>query len=298
MELRQLRYFLAVARTRNFTRAAEEVHIAQPPFSRQISQLEEELGARLLDREARPIALTEVGELVRQQASEIIARIDQLKADVRSMASGHRRPFRMGVEVSLLYGRLSEVIKLIRADLPDIEFDLIEMRAADQIDALKAGHIDAGITHNALHDDAIEHVLLREERLCVAFAPGSPLDRQCGESIPLRAVAGEHMIFYREDKGEGRLDAGHDLLARHGIYPERVREIRDLQAALGLVAAEMGVCIVPESVRRMRTDDVHYRSLAEADAITPIILSFRRGVASDIVIRILRVADELVRELQ
>jgi len=296
LELRQLRYFLAMARTRNFTRAAEDVHIAQPPFSRQITQLEEELGARLLDREARPIALTEAGELVREQASEIIARIEQLKADVRSMASGHRRPFRIGLEVSLLYGRIPEVIKRVRAELPEVEFDLIELRAADQIDALKAGHIDAGLTHYAVRDEAVEHVLLREERLCVAFAPGNSLERQSGEKIPLRLVAGERMIFYREDDGEGRLDPGHDLLARHGIYPERVREVRDLQAALGLVAAEVGVCIAPESVRKMRATDVHYRSIAEADAIAPILLSFRRGVTSDMVAHILRVADQLARE--
>ncbi len=298
MELRHLRYFLAVSRTRNFTRAAEDVHIAQPPFSRQITQLEEELGARLLDRESRPIALTEVGELVRQQAAEIVARIERLKTDVRNMASGRRRAFRIGLEVSLLYGRMPEIIKRVRADLPDTELELMELHARDQIDALKAGQIDIGFSHNAMGDGSIEHVLLREERLCVAFAPGGPLDQLGGESIELQALVGERLIFYREDNGEGRLDPGHDLLARHGIFPERVREIRDLQAALGLVAADVGICIVPESVRQMRATDIHYLVLADVDATTPIFLSFHRGTSSDVVTHIRRVIDQMVSELR
>ncbi len=298
MELRQLRYFLAVSHTRNFTRAAQDVHIAQPPFSRQITQLEEELGARLLDREVRPIALTDAGELVRQQATEIVARIERLKTDVRNMASGRRRAFRIGLEVSLLYGRMPEIIRRVRADLPDTELELMVLHAGDQIEALKAAQIDIGFSHYAMRDCAIEHVLLREERLCVAYAPGGPLDRLGGASIALEALAGERLIFYRKDNGEGRLDPGHDLLARHGIFPQRVREIRDLQAALGLVAADVGVCIVPASVRQMRATDIHYLPLVDVDAITPIFLSFLRGTSSDVVTHIRRIIDEMVDDLR
>lgn len=295
MELRQLRYFLAMSRMRNFTRAAEEVHIAQPPFSRQISQLEEELGVRLLDRETRPIALTEAGELVREQAAEIIARIERLKTEARTMASGRPRLFRIGLEVSLLYGRMPEIIKRIRADVPDIELDLIELHASDQIDALKAGQVDIGFSHLAMPDDAVEHVLLRKERLCVAFAPGSALDRPGSGGIALQALAEQRMIFYREGNGEGRLDPGHSLLTRHGIFPERVREIRDLQVALGLVVANVGVCIVPESVQRMRPTDIRYRPLAEVDAIMPVFLSFLRETPSGVVAHFRRVIDQMVR---
>ena len=295
MELRQLRYFLAMSRMRNFTRAAEEVHIAQPPFSRQISQLEEELGVRLLDRETRPIALTEAGELVREQATEIIARIERLKTDARTMASGRPRLFRIGLEVSLLYGRMPEVIKRICADVPDIELDLMELYASDQIDALKAGQIDVGFSHHAVRDNAIEHVLLREEPLCVALAACSQLDHLEGECIALRALAGERVIFYREGHGGGRLDPGHSLLTRHGIFPERVREVRELQVALGLVAANVGVCIVPESVRQMRPTDIRYRPLADVDAVTPIFLSFLRETPGDLVTHIRHAIDQMVR---
>jgi LysR family transcriptional regulator, benzoate and cis,cis-muconate-responsive activator of ben and cat genes len=170
LELRQLRYFVAVARERNFTRAAEALGVAQPPLSRQIQQLEEELGVTLIERGSRPVRLTDGGRLLHEQAVQVLERVEEMKAITQRVHEVERPRFPIGLVPSTLYGRLPDLIRRYRAARPGVELTLLELTTLEQVAALKEGRIDVGYGRIPFEDPAIERTLLRNERLSAARA--------------------------------------------------------------------------------------------------------------------------------
>jgi LysR family transcriptional regulator, benzoate and cis,cis-muconate-responsive activator of ben and cat genes len=275
IELRHLRYFLAVAAERNFTRAAERLNMAQPPLSRQIHQLEQELGAPLFDRDSRPLKLTAAGRLFYEQAIQVTQRMDELKALMRRFVAAERRRFVIGFVPSVIYARLPSIIRGFREAAPDVELSLVEMMSLEQIGALKEGRIDVGFGRIRFDDPAVRRDVLREERLGVALPAGHPL--LAGERpIELAALAEGALIVYPREPRPSYADQVLSLFRDHGVEPASVQEVRELQTAIGLVAAEAGACIVPASVRLLGRTEVVYRDLAQP-ATSPIILSRRVG---------------------
>ncbi|HUH90195.1 MAG TPA: LysR family transcriptional regulator, partial [Lysobacter sp.] len=155
MELRQLRYFVAVAQTRNFTRAAEQLHIAQPPLSRQIQQLEDELGVQLLLRNSRPLRLTDAGRVFREQALQILARVEQMKAATQRTGRNERSVLAIGFVASTLYSGMPLLVRRLRQQRPELDIQLLEMMSMDQIEALKTGRIDIGFGRVRAIDPAV-----------------------------------------------------------------------------------------------------------------------------------------------
>ena len=169
MELRHLRYFVAVAQERNFTRAAEKLNIAQPPLSRQIHDLEAELGIALLDRDSRPIRLTEAGRLFYEHATQVLERVNDLRTMMRRFRDAERPRFVIGFVASTIYAALPALIRRFRAATPGLDVSLVEMVSLDQIAALKEGRIDVGFGRIRFDDPAVRRDVLREERLVVAL---------------------------------------------------------------------------------------------------------------------------------
>ena len=174
MELRHLRYFVAVAAEGSFSRASEKLHIAQPPLSRQIQQLEDELGARLFDR-GRPITLTESGRYFYQQVRQLLARVDEIKSMTRRIAKGSVNEFRIGFAASILYESLPELIRRFRLATPDVQMAMLEMNTLEQMGALKDGRIDVGFGRLRFGDAAITQKVVSQERLIAAIPTGHPL---------------------------------------------------------------------------------------------------------------------------
>lgn len=272
MDLRQIRYYVAVATTRNFTRAAEQMHIAQPPLSRQIQQLEDELGVQLLQRNSRPVRLTEAGRLFYEQALQVLHRVDQMKNAARQVGRNQRQSISIAYVASTLYGGLPMLVRMFRKRYPDTDVHLVDMGSIQQIQELKSGRIDLGFGRIRSNDSSVARTVLREERLVLAIAPGSPLAADSGR-IGLPALADQRLIIYPKDPRPSFADHVLGLLHDQGIQPAEVHEVRELQAALGLVAAEMGVCIMPAAAR-LRSDLV-YRLIDDERATSPIILSHR-----------------------
>jgi LysR family transcriptional regulator, benzoate and cis,cis-muconate-responsive activator of ben and cat genes len=283
MELRQLRYFLAVCRNLNFTRAAEEMNIAQPPLSRQISNLEDELGVRLLDRDARPIRLTSSGEFFQGRAQEIISRVERLKSETIAYGRGGRQTFRIGFETSVLYGHLPAVIKRMRALNPHLDIDLRALSTPEQISGIKGGTIDIGVGRETVVDDHVEQKLVRKEPLLVALYLSHPLAEDAIDAVRLADLAPDTFIFYHDQTAGRGADPAALIIERAQFTPIRRTQIPDLMAALGLVAAEAGICIVPATVQRMRTVDIRYKRLDSEGATSQVLLSFLRGGASPMV---------------
>lgn len=275
MDLRLLRYFVVVAEEGNFNRAARRLHIAQPPLSRAMQQLEALVGYPLLDRKSRPLDLTPLGKLLYEQSLLIISRMEDVEAMVKAAAGSHRRRLVVGYVASTIYARLPELIREFRKAAADVELVLIESTSLEQIAALKDGRIDVGFGRIRFDDPAVRRIILREEKLVAAFPIGHPLALQEGP-ISLRELAMEPQIIYPRMPRPSYADQVISLFRDHALEPHIVHEARELQIAIGLVAAEEGVAIVPESVQRARSHDVAFRDLAEP-GISPIIMSHRTG---------------------
>lgn len=273
MDLRQLRYFVAVARERNFTRASEQLHIAQPPLSRQIQLLESELGVVLISRNSRPLRLTDAGRLFYEQALQVLGRVEQMKASTRRVGLRERSVLSIGFVASTLYGGLPMLVRKLRQKEPELDIQLLEMITVQQIDALKTGRIDIGFGRVRSNDPAVERTVLREERLVLAIPRGTPLS-DSSDPISIASLAGERLIVYPKEPRPSFADQILTLLHDQGVHAAEVQEVRELQTAMGLVAAESGVCIIPASARLLRSD-LHYRLVDDDHATSPIILSHR-----------------------
>jgi LysR family transcriptional regulator, benzoate and cis,cis-muconate-responsive activator of ben and cat genes len=295
VESRQLRYFVTVARERNFTRAAEKLRIAQPPLSRQIQLLEDELGIALFDRSSRPLELTEAGRLLFEQAVQVIDRMVEMKAMIGRLLNAEKPRFSVGFVPSTLYGYLPEVIRRYRAARPGVELTLLELTSIEQITALKEGRIDVGFGRIPLDDPAILRTLLRNEKLCAALPPRHALAARKG-LLRLDELAAYPIIVYPSTPRPSYADQVLALLRDRGLKPPAIHEVRQLQTALGLVAADSGLCIVPASVEYFQRDNVVYRPLDEPNAVSPIIMSMRKGDRSPEVALILRLIKEMYRK--
>ncbi|GLU33888.1 LysR family transcriptional regulator [Trinickia caryophylli] len=273
MELRHLRYFVAVAEERNFTRAAARLHIAQPPLSRQIQQLEENLGVQLFERDARPLKLTDAGRFFHSHAVQLLAQMSELESMTRRVGK-IERSLSVGFVGTTLYGLLPKIIRRFRDENSAVELSLHEMSTMDQMKALKEGRIDVGFGRIRLEDPSVRRIVLREERMIVALPVGHPLEA-ARPLLSLRELVDETLIVFpkapRPSFADQVLAAFHD----RALEPRQIYETRELQIALGLVAAGVGVAIVPKSVHGLKRDDVTYKDLDDPRLVSPIIMSMR-----------------------
>lgn len=294
MDLRQLRYFVAVARERNFTRAAESLHIAQPPLSRQIQLLEEELGVVLIIRKSRPIRLTDAGRLFYEQALQVLGRVDQMKDATRRVGLNRNPVLSIGFVASTLYGGLPSLIRKLRQSAPELDIQLLEMLSIQQIPALKEGRIDVGFGRLRHSDPNVVGTVLREERLVVALPRGTLL-AQDDTPLPPAAVAGHKLIVYPKEPRPSYADQVLSMLRDEDIRPAEVFEVREIQTALGLVAADSGICIIPSSARQMRSD-VQYRMIEHPRAVSPVVMNHRVGEGSHYLDLIRTLIDDMYAE--
>jgi DNA-binding transcriptional LysR family regulator len=273
MELRHLRYFHAVASELSFSRAAQRLHMAQPPLSRQIRQLEEELGAELIDRGAKPLQLTPAGRFFFEQSAQLLDRVKEVCEATRRIADGKREWFGIGFVPSMLYGMLPDLIRRFRTAAQGVEVGLLELTSTQQVEALKAGRIDVGFSRMVLEDRDISYELIFEEPLVAALPARHRL--LSAQRVSLRKLAAEPLILYPARPRPSHADQVLQLFRSRGLVPTTAMEANELQTAIGLVAAGVGVTLVPASVHRLHRDDVAYRPLTDAGVVSPVLINFR-----------------------
>ena len=273
MELRHLRYFVAVAEERNFTRAAERLHMAQPPLSRSIQQLEETLEVQLFQRDSRPLKLTETGKFFYAHAVQLLAQTAELESMTRRVGN-IERSLSVGFVGSTLYGMLPKIIRRFRDENATVELSLHEMSTMDQIRALKDGQIDIGFGRIRHEDPNIRRVILREEKMIVALPEGHPLSL-LKPILALSDLVSETLIIFPKSPRPSYADQVLSAFQDRGLKPRRIYEVRELQIALGLVAAGEGISVVPSSVYGLKRDDVSYKELDDPTLVSPIIMSMR-----------------------
>ena len=273
MELRHLRYFCVVAEELNFTSAAERLHMSQPPLSRQIKQLEQEVGAELFERGPRGLRLTATGKFFQQHALQILEKVDATLESTRRMARSKRVMFGIGFVASVFYGQLPLLVRDLRQK-DNVELGLAELTTVQQIQALKAGRIDMGFGRLRIDDPEVEQEVLFNEPIMAAVPCGHPLE---GTTPTLAELARYPLILFPAKPRPSMADIMLGMFRRQGLKVEVVQEANELQTALSLVASEIGITLVPEQVRRLRRDGISYIYLADRSLTSPVICSRRRG---------------------
>ncbi|KNC93330.1 LysR substrate-binding domain-containing protein [Trabulsiella odontotermitis] len=267
MEFRHLRYFLTVAEELHFTRAAEKLNIGQPPLSQQIQSLESELGVKLFNRTKRSVALTEAGEHLVIQAKEILRMSGALQSELRDIEQGKTGELRIGFTTTGLFvDELSHPLKTYRRRYPDVRISLFEMYSQQQFDALLHQDIDIGyvrLTPNTTQDGLDIHIL-RHDRLCVVLPEDHP--EAAKDSLTLADVRHEPFIFYPEKSGAAVPERVRRLSQRAGFTPTVVQEAAEVLTHIGLVAAGVGISVLPKPVDSLRPGGVRFIPLADEDA--------------------------------
>lgn len=295
MNIRQLRYFLAVAQELNFTRAAEKVGIAQPPLSQQILALEQELGTQLFTREKRRVQLTAAGEVLVDHAHRVINAAAAAEAAVKLVERGAGASITVGAVYSAIYSFLPNLLRYFNSLAPNVEINLREMTIAQQIDALNEGLIEVGLLRGPIHQRNLRTEILYRERLVVALPSTRGAD--IGERMSIVDIAKEPLIAVGRGSSRGYSDRVLDVFDARELEPRIVHEVSDMHTAVCLVAAGMGVSIVPAIMQTMQTKGVIYRPIAEETGGITFALALRRETESSLIDMFVKAARKSAAEM-
>jgi DNA-binding transcriptional LysR family regulator len=266
MELRQLRYFVAVAEELHFHRAADRLHISQPPLSHQIGQLEAEMGCTLLARTRRRVELTPAGAAFLRDVRAILSELDGAVATAQRLHSGQTGRLRISFVGSALFSIVPEAVQAFRAARPAVEVEMRERATADQIRAVLDGVVDVGLVRPPIeeHENLRVHTILRE-RTVAALPANHPLAGLA--RVPLARLADEPLVLFPRAQAPGFHDLLISSLRGNGSPPARPHVVQyapEMQTIIGLVAAGIGVSLVPASVMRLALDGTTYRPVIKA----------------------------------
>ncbi|MFD7078482.1 LysR substrate-binding domain-containing protein [Nocardioides sp. NPDC059952] len=295
MELRHLRYFVAVAEERHFGRAAERLHMAQPPLSQQIRQLEAELGLTLLTRTTRRVDLTPAGAAYLERAREILGAVDAAAHEAASIASGRRGRLLIGCVGSATYSLLPELARTLRAELPEVEFGFRgEMLSPDQAAALADGTLDLGLLRPLPTDrsggTALSITHLRQEALLVAM----PKDHRFAARRRVRVadLDGEDLVIHA-GSGRSAMNAMiQSLFDEAGIDTHIAHEVAETSTLVTFVAAGLGIAIVPEPTAALAVPNVVYVPLSGTPGVE-LVAATRAGDESPLLTRALAILADL-----
>lgn len=275
VELRHIRYFVAVAEECHFGRAAERLHIAQPPLSQQIRQLESDLGVVLLTRSTRKVELTPAGERYLQRARAILAAVDRAAEEASRVAAGELGRLAIGFTGSATYELLPSLARVLRQELPGIELELRgEMLTPDQVEALLGRSLDLGFLRPPARHPDIEVRVLRREPLIAVLPETHPLAGRA--NVRLFDLHDDPFITYPSHHRSVVYEAVMDACERAGFYPRRVEEVRETSTLVSFVAAGLGVALVPASVQHLQITGARYLPLAGTTYEVELAMATRR----------------------
>ena len=261
IDLKQLRYFLAVAEEKSFSRAAERLHISQPPLSQQIMKLESELGVRLFTRTTRSFELTVAGKALMVEAAELLAKMRMTIDTIRQIDRGEVGRLRVGIVGSAMWGPIPSLLEQFQSQYPRVTWTIHELGPNDQWEALRARHIDVGFWREPrIEGDVLKQANLRQdlcfqENVCVAINAKHPLAQN--EAIELIDIAHEPMLtLHLDQSAEPRYLI--QCCVNAGFQPTIFQEAAEPQTLLAMVGAGLGVALLPQTTSRIGWPGVRF----------------------------------------
>jgi len=288
VELRHLRYFVAVAEERHFGRAAARLHIAQPPLSQQIRRFEAELGEPLLYRTTRSVELSPAGEVLLERGREILAAVDAAVDDARRAARGEYGRLAVGFTGSTTYTLLPSLAAALREQLPGVMLDLRgELLTPAQVALLLDGTLDLGFLRPPVRERDLLTEVLHSEPLVAVLPASHPLAD--ADAVPLERLEGERFVMYPSLFRSVVHDAVEDACAAHGFKPVAAHEVAETSTLVSFVAAGLGVSLVPASVAKMTIEGAIYRPLASDRTRVELAVAWRSEDERPVLVRALDV---------
>ncbi|MFO1261016.1 MAG: LysR substrate-binding domain-containing protein [Sphingomonadaceae bacterium] len=268
MDLRQIRYFLVLSEELNFTKAAERCNISQPPLSRAIAQLEEELGAPLFIRNTHQVALTPAGHSLVEDARRLLSCVEDAADKARRTARGQRGTLKLGFGGSTVYSLWPRLLEGFRATAPDVRIVFVSIPVLEQIEALREGQIDLGLIRLPIMDEMLTAEIVYHEGLSVALPSAHHLCSTDGP-ISIGQLAMDRFVAYEPRRGFRYHSDLHSLCQSADFVPNIVHEASSTEAVVGIVACDECVAVVPSSAERLHMHGVSFRPLKISSSPQP-----------------------------
>ena len=290
IELRHFRYFLVVAEELHFSRAADRLDIAQPPLSQMIQRLEHELGMSLFHRTKRRVSLTDAGIIFQEEAKRTLAQAERAVSCVRRASKGELGRLVVGFIGSATYSVLPPIIRRFREQYPDVDLNLQELSTVQQVRALREGQLQVGFLRPFEQEPTLKSTVVLQEPLLVALPEHHRLSPQA--KISMRMLANESFILFPRLLASELHDQIISLCQHARFSPHVVQEAMQLPTIVSLVAAGIGIAVIPASLQNLGRTGVHYRAIRESTPKAELLMAWRSEQPSTVLQSFLRVVTE------
>lgn len=292
MKTHQLYYFITVAEELHYGRAAEKLNISQPPLSQQIKQLEEEVGVVLFTRNNRNVQLTEAGKSLYENSKLILHYMERAKKEALRIERGEIGDITLGFGGSAAFDILPEIVKACNKTIPDVNIDLKQLTTSEQIKALEEKKIDVGILVSPINSPNIETKFFRKEELVLCLPINHPLAKS-NEPIDPKQLKKEKFILPPMHEGEGYYKALYQVFNDGAFVPNVVQTAKEQHTMVSLVAAKIGIVIVPRATTAIRLNNITYKEFNKK-FYKVSSLAWRKGDKNSVISSFLKVMDEQV----
>ncbi|MFS8931386.1 LysR substrate-binding domain-containing protein [Cupriavidus taiwanensis] len=281
IDIRQLRYFEAVAECLSFRRASERLHVAQPALTRQVRSLEDALGVRLLERSSQHVSLTPAGEVVLEHARSVLQGIEKLGEAATQADRGSLGTLRIGFISHAAHESLPKIVRSFLRTVQGVEVEFHKFLATQQYETLLSNEVDVALLRPLYSDARVRSQVISRSSFLVAIPKGHPLaDKQ---EISMADLAAETFVTLPSQGGPSFHSEILGYCERAGYVPRRVKEAADLQALIATVGSGIALAIVPESVTNLQVYGVVYKPLSDLNTCAELVVAWRRGDNSKLV---------------
>ncbi len=280
MEIRHLKYFLTLAKELSFTKASEKLFIAQPPLSRQIKELEKELGTLLFNRNNKKVVLTEAGKFYQKEIAQLLQSLDRINLKAQKMGQHISGEFRIAYISSTFSGDITELVKFLSTKYPFVNFRLYEVPTVEQVIGLEQGKIDLGIIRAPLYSPQIETNLWFRDSYSLVFNRANVNIKSEKEIAKLKD---ETFVFFNKEYAPFYYDSLIEICAKYGFAPKIVHESNNISSIIQLVKNGLGISIVPTNiVKSYNYPELGFLELKKPNLYTDILLATPKDSDSEI----------------
>lgn len=280
MELRHLKYFLKLAEELSFVRAADKLFISQPPLSRQIKELETELGAILFERNNKRVILTEAGKYYQKEIQELVQNLERINRTTKKISENQSGEYRIAYVSSTFSGDISKLIQFLSSQYPYVNFRLYEVPTVKQIAALEEGKIDFGIIRAPLHSPKIDSQLWFKDSFSLVFNRNN---YNISPEEELEKLNEATFVFFNKQYAPYFYDALLQICAQYGFNPKVVHESNNISSIIQLVKNGLGISIVPTAIMKSHNyPELEFIELKKVNLSTDILLATPKGNQSEI----------------